>query len=49
MPLFEKAGIAESLDDGCVSVSGDDSVAGFVAMLGELRFWEREAGVDADA
>jgi catalase len=48
-PLLEKAGIADALDEGCVSLDGADAVDGFVEMLGQLRFWDREAGVDLDA
>jgi catalase len=48
MPLLEKAGIASSLDEGCVALGNDDA-ADFVAMLGDLRLWVRERGVDADA
>jgi catalase len=48
MPLLEKAGIADSLDDGCIAL-GDDNAADFVALLGNLRLWARETGVDVDA
>jgi catalase len=44
-PLFEKAGIAESLDDGCVALSSAKDVAAFVSILGQLRFWAREPNV----
>jgi catalase len=47
MPLLEKAGIADSLDEGCVAL-GEDDAAEFVSMLGDLRVWAREGGVDAD-
>jgi catalase len=45
MPLFEKAGIAESLDDGCIGLTSAKDVATFISMLGQLRFWEREPNV----
>ena len=48
-PLLEKAGIADALDEGCVALDGAGAVEGFVEMLGQLRFWDREAGVDLDA
>lgn len=43
--LFEKAGIAESLDDGCIALSSAKDVAEFVGVLGQLRFWAREPSV----
>ena len=45
MPLFTKAGIADSLDDGCVALDKAASIAGFVAELGKLRVWAREPAV----
>lgn len=48
VPLLEKAGIAESLDGGCANIS-DAGVDAFVEMLGDLRYWPREACIDADA
>jgi catalase len=44
-PLFAKAGIAESLDEGCVLLNSSKDVAGFVGMLGKLRLWAREPTV----
>lgn len=41
-PLFEKAGIAEDLDDGVIEIAGGEAATGFVKTLGRLRFWERE-------
>jgi catalase len=41
-PLFDKAGIADELDDGVVEIAGAKGTAGFVGSLGRLRFWERE-------
>jgi catalase len=46
MPLFQKAGLTE-MDDGMVALKRAADVKGFVAKLGELRFWEREARVHA--
>jgi catalase len=43
--LFEKAGIADSLDDGCIQLGSARDVAGFMAELGKLRFWDREPNV----
>lgn len=43
--LFDKAGIADSLDDGCVAISSPKDVARFVSVLPQLRFWPREPSV----
>jgi catalase len=47
MPLFEKAGIAADLDEGCISLtapkrSAAKSASAFVAACRSLRLWERE-------
>jgi hypothetical protein len=47
MPLFEKAGIAADLDEGCISLiapkrSAAKSATAFVAACRNLRLWERE-------
>jgi len=47
MPLFEKAGIAADLDEGCISLTapkraGAKDAAAFVAACRNLRLWERE-------
>lgn len=44
-PLFEKAGIADSLDEGCVALTSARDVTGFVESLGQLRVWGREPTV----
>jgi catalase len=44
-PLFAKAGIADSLDEGVVALGGPNDVAGFVEKLGKLRLWSREPSV----
>ncbi len=46
MPLFEKAGIAEDLDDGCLALDQGTSAAGFVAACRGVRHWARESAVD---
>ena len=48
-PLLVKAGIADDLDDGCMGLESADDAKAFVAALGPLRFWDREAKVDLDA
>jgi catalase len=42
MPLFEKAGLPEALDDGCVRFGSAKDIGAFIELLGDLRFWERE-------
>jgi len=49
MPLLEKAGIAESLDKGCVELIGKNALSQFVGKLKDLRLWTRETAVDLDA
>lgn len=45
MPLFEKTGIADSLDGGVIALSGPKDVTGFLTALGALRLWAREPKV----
>jgi catalase len=45
MPLFEKAGIAEALDEACVKVDGSKSIDDFISGCRKLRFWKREEAV----
>ncbi|GGO99711.1 catalase [Stakelama pacifica] len=49
MPLMEKAGIADSLDQGCVKLDGASDAKNFVDLLPRLRVWDREMKVDVDA
>src|ERR1700710_2072947 len=44
-PLFEKAGISDSLDEGCIALKSPKDVLGFIATLGKLRLWDREPNV----
>ncbi|MBC8035794.1 MAG: catalase [Rhizobiales bacterium] len=44
-PLLEKAGIANSLDEGVIALNATKDVAGFIGSLGKLRIWEREPEV----
>jgi catalase len=48
-PLFEKAGLIDDLDAGCMPLTGAKDVAVFVKACGALRFWPRELNVDLDA
>jgi catalase len=45
MPLFEKAGIADALDEACVQLDGPKSVSDFIGACRKLRFWKREETV----
>ncbi|ODS57893.1 MAG: catalase HPII [Agrobacterium sp. SCN 61-19] len=45
MPLLEKAGIAEALDEGVIELPGEEGLDGFVSSLGKLRVWGREPSV----
>ncbi|MEQ9441466.1 MAG: catalase [Cyclobacteriaceae bacterium] len=40
--LLEKAGIASSLDEACLSLSYPGDVEGFIEKSSALRFWQRE-------
>ena len=42
MPLFEKAGIAQDLDEGCIELTSAKSAAQFLAACRKLRKWNRE-------
>jgi catalase len=42
LPLFEKAGIPGSLDEGFIALKGPKGVAQFVAACRKLRLWRRE-------
>jgi catalase len=45
LPLLEKAGVADMLDEGTVEINGPDAVAAFLKGLGALRVWAREPSV----
>jgi catalase len=45
LPLFQKAGVPESLDEGFVRITGADGCAKFLATCAQLRFWAREGQV----
>ncbi len=49
MALFEKAGLADDLDEGCIELAGARDAGAFLKACGALRLWEREARVDLDA
>ena len=41
-PLFNKFGLTDDLDKGCVQLDNDKDVAAFLKLCRKLRFWERE-------
>jgi catalase len=45
LPLLEKAGITDALDEGVLALPGEDGLAAFVVELGKLRVWGREPSV----
>ncbi|TCL66309.1 catalase C [Rhizobium sp. BK251] len=45
LPLLEKVGVANSLDEGVIGLSDKEGLTSFVAELGKLRVWGREASV----
>ncbi|TKV71417.1 catalase C [Rhizobium sp. AU243] len=42
LPLLEKAGIADVMDEGMRPLPGEGGLAAFVSELGKLRVWARE-------
>ena len=46
--LFESIGLGDKLDDGCILLSDPADAGAFLEACADLRFWEREAGVDLD-
>ncbi|TFF24874.1 catalase [Jiella endophytica] len=47
MPLFEKAGIASDMDEGCLELGPKTKAASFIEMCRKLRHWDREPKVKA--
>jgi catalase len=45
LPLFEKAGVLDSRDDGCMALEGPEGCAAFIATCRQLRFWARAAAM----
>jgi catalase len=45
LPLFEKAGVLDSRDDGCMALEGPEGCVAFIAMCRQLRFWARAAAM----
>ena len=47
--LFEKAGIADDLDEACMPLASAKDAAAFLSACHALRHWPRELNVDLDA
>ncbi|WFS00289.1 catalase [Rhizobium tumorigenes] len=45
LPLMQKAGIADALDEGTISLSAPGDLAEFFEEIGKLRVWGREPSV----
>jgi catalase len=45
LPLLEKAGVAQVMDEGVIPLPGEAGLAAFVDELGKLRVWGREPSV----
>ncbi|MGO7957026.1 catalase [Rhizobium leguminosarum] len=45
LPLMQKAGIADSLDEGVMALGAAKDVTAFIKALGKLRVWGREPSV----
>lgn len=45
LPLLEKTGIADAMDEGVLPLAGEEGLAAFVSELGKLRVWAREPSV----
>jgi catalase len=45
LPLFDKAGVLDSRDEGCIMLEGPAGGAQFLASCRQLRFWAREAAI----
>jgi len=48
-PIFVKAGIADDLDEACLSITKPADAKAFIEACRQLRYWPREAAVDLDA
>lgn len=46
MPLFDGAGLADDLDEGCIAFNGATSPQAFIERCRDLRYWQREQVVD---
>jgi catalase len=49
LALFEKAGLAADIDEGCIEIGASRDARAFVDACAALRHWNREMKVDLDA
>jgi catalase len=47
--LFDKAGLADDLDQACIELAAAKDAKAFIETCGQLRYWDRELNVDLDA
>jgi catalase len=47
--LFEKAGLATDIDEGCIEIGSARDAGAFLRACAALRHWDRELKVDLDA
>lgn len=48
-PLFDKAGLTEDLDEGCLPLGSVKDIDAFLTACSQVRHWPRELAVDLDA
>lgn len=41
-PIFQKIGLEEDLDEGCILLNDNSAIKQFMKHCGQLRFWKRE-------
>jgi catalase len=46
LALFDKAGVRQSMDEACISLTSAADTTRFIDACGALRFWERESKVN---
>jgi catalase len=42
MPLLEASGISDLMDEGCIELSGPESIGAFLSACRRVRYWDRE-------
>jgi catalase len=47
-PLFEKAGIADDLDEGVIELDARASIGRYIEAAKQQRVWDREARLSGD-
>ncbi len=43
LSIFQKAGVSEDMDEGCIELESEDDAQSFVTACRQLRHWDREA------